>query len=175
MEPLNVRPYNDADSSILHEIDRLTWSPNNSPGPGHSDDFDEYRRELQQRTIRVAEQDSKVCGYVGVGSHTPLPTNAHVAMLDIAVHPQFQRRGVATALLKAAEDLCRTNGKLKVALRVLATNPGAEALYRSIRLLRDMLIPVTRVGGKNSFQGVTPCEQECSGHTFHHGIRTRDN
>lgn len=31
MELWNIRPYHGADSSVLHEIDRLTWSPNNSP------------------------------------------------------------------------------------------------------------------------------------------------
>lgn len=94
----------------------------------------------------MAELSGRVCGYVGIASSDSLPSNAHVAVLDVAVHPDFQRRGVATSLLQSAENWCRANGKRKLALRVLSTNPGAEALYRKLgyveegRLLREFQI-----------------------------------
>lgn len=149
MGSLDIRPYHEEDSAFLHEIDRLTWSPNNSPGSGPSDDFDEYRSRLNRRTILVAELNGRVCGYIGMGPPTPLPSNDHVAVIDIAVHPQFQRRGVATALLQAMEEWAMTNGKRKLALRVLATNPGAKVLYRRLGFVEERrLRGEFQIGGK---------------------------
>ena len=44
--------------------------------------------------------------------------------------PTARRRGVATALLDAAVAEARRRGARKLLLRVLASNPGALALYR---------------------------------------------
>lgn len=137
MEDLVVRPYHVSDANLIMEIDRLTWSSNNSPGSEPSDNLDEYLQQLQRRNILVAVMNSQVCGYIGIGSPTLLPTNSHVAVLDVAVHPQFQRRGVATALFKAVEDWCSANSKRKLVIRVLATNPGAGAFYRKLGYVEE--------------------------------------
>lgn len=47
----------------------------------------------------------------------------------IAVDPAFRRRGVASALLAAAEDWCRAAQLTRVLLEVRASNEGAQAFY----------------------------------------------
>jgi RimJ/RimL family protein N-acetyltransferase len=60
----------------------------------------------------------------------PLPENAHVvAVLGLAVSPDARGRGVATALLAAAEERARARGARKLSLRAFSTNPAAIRLY----------------------------------------------
>lgn len=50
---------------------------------------------------------------------------------DLAVVPDFRRRGVARALLTSAEALARANGCVKLTLEVLEDNAVARELYHS--------------------------------------------
>lgn len=47
----------------------------------------------------------------------------------IAVDPAHRRRGVAAALLAAAEDRCRAQGLTRMLLEVRSSNEGAQAFY----------------------------------------------
>ncbi len=134
---LNIRPYGSEDALQIQEIYRLTWAPTNSPGPEPAEFLDEYRQRLQTHTILVGNLNSQVCGYIGIAPLTPLVRHYHVVMLDIAVHPEFQRQGIAMALLQAAEDWGRKHSKRKLSLRVLETNPGAVQLYQRFEFVEE--------------------------------------
>jgi ribosomal protein S18 acetylase RimI-like enzyme len=78
----------------------------------------------------VAELDGVVVGYVRLAPATPLPESRHVmAVNGIAVSPAVRGRGVARALLTAAEERAREGGADKLSLRVFATNAPARRLY----------------------------------------------
>ncbi len=82
--------------------------------------------------ILVGELDGRIVGYVKVRPPTPLPSNAHVLQVQgLAVAPEARRRGVARMLLAAAAEEARRRGATKLSLRVLGSNPSAQALYRS--------------------------------------------
>ncbi len=118
------------DAMRVLEIDRLTWAPWNSPTPPPAADATEhYRGALRAGEFLVAERDGEVCGRLGLHTPFPIPSSAHVALIDINVHPERQRQGIATALLAAAPDRARRLGKRKLTLRVLSTNPVAHRLY----------------------------------------------
>lgn len=86
----------------------------------------------------VAELDGDLVGYVRLKPPTPLPENAHVLHVSgIAVHPESRRRGVATALMTAAEPFARACGAVKISLRVLSTNAPAIALYEQMGYVRE--------------------------------------
>lgn len=55
---------------------------------------------------------------------------AHI--LDIAVHPEFQRRGLATELLDAAIDEMKRLLVYEVFLEVRRSNEAARALYKGL-------------------------------------------
>lgn len=82
--------------------------------------------------VLVAECDGRIVGYAKIRPPTSLPSNAHVQQIQgLAVDPTLRRRGVARALLAAAADEARRRGARKLSLRVLGSNPGAQALYRA--------------------------------------------
>lgn len=75
----------------------------------------------------VAETDGKVCAYVG--SQTVMD---ETDMMNIAVHPDFRRKGIAAALIAELIDQLKMRGSRVLRLEVRKSNAPAIALYRSL-------------------------------------------
>lgn len=75
----------------------------------------------------VAEEDSTVVGYIG--SQTVLDESD---MMNVAVHPDHRRKGVAEALVTALVDALRDKGSHSLALEVRVSNVPAIALYEKL-------------------------------------------
>lgn len=72
----------------------------------------------------VALDGEKVTGYVG--SQTVL---GWTDMMNIAVHPDYRRRGIGEKLVRALEEKLREQGSECLTLEVRASNESAKALY----------------------------------------------
>jgi ribosomal protein S18 acetylase RimI-like enzyme len=78
--------------------------------------------------------------------------HAHVALTDppelqdVEVLPAHRRRGVASALTRAAEDAVAEAGHRRLTLTVSAAADAAQALYRSLGYA-DSGVPPRRVQG----------------------------
>ena len=75
----------------------------------------------------VAVEDGRVVGYVG--SQT---VAGETDMMNIAVHPDFRRRGVAEQLVEALVVLLRERESRCLTLEVRASNDAARALYEKL-------------------------------------------
>ena len=75
----------------------------------------------------VAEQDGAVCGYVG--SQTVLD---ETDMMNIAVHPDCRRHGIAAALIDELIVRLKERGSHILRLEVRVSNAPAIALYDSL-------------------------------------------
>lgn len=71
-------------------------------------------------------QDNKMAGYMGLWK---IIDEAHVT--NLAVHPDFRRKGVAKALLLNALDECYREKIKYLTLEVRVSNDGAIKLYES--------------------------------------------
>jgi putative acetyltransferase len=94
---------------------------------------DNVRDRLEQRPENsyqlVATVDEQVIGQLGLFLETG--RQAHVARLGMAVHPDFQGRGVGTALMEAGLDLAENWLNLtRIQLEVYPDNTAGVALYR---------------------------------------------
>jgi ribosomal protein S18 acetylase RimI-like enzyme len=120
-----IRPARPDDAAALRALDRATWSASVTPGAASDAPFD-------TTGALVAEVDGEVAGYVSLGHPTRLESNRHVLSVHgLAVAPAFQGRGFGRALVRAAVEEARARGARRLTLRVLATNPGARALYEA--------------------------------------------
>ncbi len=75
----------------------------------------------------VALEGGRVAGYVG--SQTVIDESD---MMNIAVHPDFRRRGIAEALVNALVEGLKGKGSLRLSLEVRASNAPAQALYQKL-------------------------------------------
>ena len=79
----------------------------------------------------VAELDGKVVGNAGLHAHARHPRMKHVVGFGITVHDAHHRRGVGTALMRAALDLADNWLQYsRVELTVYVDNVAAIALYK---------------------------------------------
>lgn len=80
-------------------------------------------------TDRTAPPDGRLGGYVVTTPSSEAPnTVAHLR--NLAVDPEYRRRGLATRLLDRAVSTYEDRGLTHVRLEVRASNGGAIALYR---------------------------------------------
>jgi ribosomal protein S18 acetylase RimI-like enzyme len=120
-----------ADEAALVALDDATVSCENSPAE-HVPGSPFFTGRTTPDEVWVAIDNNVVAGYIKLRPPTPLPSNAHVLEIQgLAVHPAFQRRGLARALISAAIEEARRRGARQLRLRVLEPNAAARALYAS--------------------------------------------
>jgi ribosomal protein S18 acetylase RimI-like enzyme len=129
--PVRIRVARASDEAQLARLDRISWSSRSGfPSVIEQAGTVFFLTESPPQAFLVGEIDGAVVGYIRLGSPLPLPENAHVvAVLGLAVSPDARGRGVATALLAAAEERARARGVRKLSLRTFSTNPQAIRLY----------------------------------------------
>ena len=72
----------------------------------------------------VAIADDKVVGYIG--SQTVL---GETDMMNIAIHPDYRKQGIATELIGALIEALNERGSHSLMLEVRASNEPAKSLY----------------------------------------------
>lgn len=75
----------------------------------------------------VAEEAGQILGYVG--SQTVMD---ETDMMNVAVHPDYRKRGIATELIATLIDGLKAQGSRYLTLEVRASNEGARALYAAL-------------------------------------------
>jgi putative acetyltransferase len=143
----SIRPYEDRDASAVREL-FVTVNRLLSP-PDMREAFEAYiARSLAEEMGQVstyynqrgggfwvAIQDGDIVGMFGLE-----PTDAHSYELRrMYVSPAVRRAGIASRMLRFAEDECRRRGVQRMELSTSELQPAAVALYRrnGYRLVRE--------------------------------------
>ncbi len=95
---------------------------------------DTYRAmQRGQRMILIAEKQAVLAGQVFIqfSSQDPLFADGMLRgyLYSFRVKPEYQRQGIGTALLHAAEDILRDRGYHHGIIAVAKDNPRAQRLY----------------------------------------------
>ncbi|WP_306863959.1 ribosomal protein S18-alanine N-acetyltransferase [Arthrobacter bambusae] len=85
--------------------------------------FDELA-QIDTRRYVVAEADGQIVAYAGLMCIEPIAD-----VQTIAVVPEFEGRGIGSAILAELLEEARRRGAVEVLLEVRADNPRAQALY----------------------------------------------
>lgn len=83
-----------------------------------------FKAHLNNPGFVVYEQEDSILGYAMIGD---AKGKAHLQ--NIAVHPQFRRKGIGTELLEWCIDLVRLYGYREMVLEVREKNTGSQAFY----------------------------------------------
>ena len=75
----------------------------------------------------VAVEEERVAGYIG--SQTSID---ETDVMNVAVHPDFRRRGIAKSLIIRLVEELKTRGSHALMLEVRASNAPAIALYEKL-------------------------------------------
>jgi tRNA threonylcarbamoyladenosine biosynthesis protein TsaB len=118
--PVTIRPFTHADVPAAAAIERQVF------GDPWTEEFFHGELGAPAAHARVAEIDGKLAGYamawMGAGS-------GHLG--NLAVAPEYRRRGVARALLEDVLAAARAGAADDIALEVRSSNFAAQALYRA--------------------------------------------
>jgi len=101
--------------------------------PYPSEEFWKNRLEAlpDRSTTLVAEIEGKVVGHAGLICWAKSPRRMHVGEIGMAVHRDWTRKGVGTALMEALVDLSEQWLNLaRIELTVFVDNEPAIALYK---------------------------------------------
>jgi ribosomal protein S18 acetylase RimI-like enzyme len=122
---VKVRPYESRDHAAVVAL----WSDIFADDPPWNEPAAMIRRKLtvQPELFLVACLDGQVVGTVMAGFDGVRGWIHH-----LAVHNSYRRQGIASVLMRAAEQGLGTAGCPKVNLQVRATNGAVIAFYRSL-------------------------------------------
>ncbi|GAA1727930.1 N-acetyltransferase family protein [Streptomyces yatensis] len=140
---LIIRPAVLDDETALAELDRSTWSVLHSVQPKPQPPYDPFFTQHNRvEHILVAELGGCPVGYIRLVPSTPLACNAHVRQIQgLAVDERTRGKGVARALLGAAQEEARRQGATRITLRVLGHNAPARRLYASEGFAVEGVLP----------------------------------
>lgn len=126
-----IRKARKEELSTIYEIERLSFK---EPYPRP---FLESLLVLANDLFLVAEIDKRIVGYAVAVIRERFM--GHV--ISIAVHPNFRRRGIATALLRELLNKLRNRRARFVRLEVRITNKAAIKLYKKLEFREVYVIP----------------------------------
>ncbi len=114
----------EGDIPFVYEIEKLSF-----PNPWHESTF---RGEIQNRHISfpyviVHSQEKKVIGYIIFWQ-----VKDEVQINNIAIHPDFRRKGLGEAVMRKVLELVRRENAQFVFLEVRPSNAAAFSLYKKL-------------------------------------------
>jgi ribosomal protein S18 acetylase RimI-like enzyme len=123
--PVLVRPFEAADRPALEAL----WSqvfPGDPPANAPARMIDDKLR-VQPELLLVAVVDGQLAGAVMAGYD-----GVRGWLYHLAVAPALRRRGIATRLVRRAEEALATLGCAKINLQLRASNASVAAFYQTL-------------------------------------------
>lgn len=95
-----------------------------------------YIKELTNPIAKylVAKIDNEVIGFVGTWI---VLDESHIT--NIAVHPNYRKQGIASQLIDALLNLCKSQGCVAYTLEVRSSNKAAKALYEGYNFKQEAI------------------------------------
>jgi len=122
-----IVPLGPAGAALLAALHEPAFADPSTGGPPWSAKSFADLLAMRGTSALVAEIDGEPVGLVLVRT---LLDEAEI--LTLCADPAVRRRGVATALMRAAMDRARAAGAARMFLEVAAGNPAARALYAGL-------------------------------------------
>ena len=126
MLTLKIRPAEEKDIDNIAALEPLCFDDPWTPQMIRSDVMD-----LPFSTYVLGEVDEKLVGYVGI-----MVVRDECQVNNVAVHPDYRKKGIGGTLLKTALSFAKKNGAEEAFLEVREGNDDAISLYESMGFKR---------------------------------------
>ncbi len=136
---MNVRTAELSDLSKIVEIESQCFPEETAFPPGM------FAYLIRYATTLVALDDSRIAGFIiGYASGE----TGFIYTLD--VHPEYRRKGVGSMLIRALEEILRSQGTRRIRLEAAVKNSAALELYRKAGYREKELLRNYYGRGKNA-------------------------
>jgi ribosomal protein S18 acetylase RimI-like enzyme len=132
---ISLRPFRESDSSALQEIERLCPQGDDkcAIGVDKKGDIAARYKMYDNWKILVAEENGRTAGWIGwTVKNYPSRRTKYAYLAEVVVHPEFQRRGVATALVNGAEKDASRRGSDHVYCYIYDPNHASKSLFQRL-------------------------------------------
>jgi ribosomal protein S18 acetylase RimI-like enzyme len=152
-----IRLYDDRDAEAVVDLSLRAWAPvfasleqvlgSEIFRRQHPDWREDQRRAVEEvctakkGRVWVAEAGANTVGFVAVELHHPERSMGEISML--AVDPDYQGRGIGTALTEFALDRLKDAG-MRVAMVETGGDPGHAAARRTYEKAGYVLLPIAK-------------------------------
>lgn len=126
-----LRPFAEEDNATLLEIEKLCPQGNDKiaeAGDRSPDAIARYRL-YDNWKVFVAEENNEIAGWIGWTLKQNLAGEKYAYLVEVIVHPKFQRKGIATKLIEKAETDMKENGASHVYGYVFEPNDASNTLF----------------------------------------------
>lgn len=130
---LSIRPYVESDNTAMLEIEKMSPQGNEkfAIGVDRSPDITARYRIYDNWKVLVAEEEGKIVGWAGFTvKQNPVQENTYVYAVEVVVHPEFRRKGIATALSKEVDKNAQEAGADYIYGLISEQNYGSIAMAR---------------------------------------------
>lgn len=124
-EPVVIDPMRLRDLGDILKIEKLSFTT-----PWSKQAFLSELLDNDRAYYLVAKVNDRAVGYIGIWL---VAGEGHIT--NVAVHPDFRRRGIGNQLMTAVERLAAARGATRLTLEVRVSNDVAQHLYRKLGYL----------------------------------------
>jgi putative acetyltransferase len=140
MDEVVIRTATSDDFADIYEMmccPGVIWFTSELPYPSEDDWRKRFLKERGPKgRILVAEIEGRVVGNLELSCLDG--RQSHAGVIDIAVHDDFQNRGIGSALMRTAVDIADNQlGLKRLALNVAADNSRAIHLYEKFGFVNE--------------------------------------
>ncbi len=131
---VSIRPYEERDNARLLEIEKLSPQGNKDVAMGvdkRPDAIGRYRL-YDKWKILVAEEKGNVAGWIGWTEKVSEASKKYIYMVEVIIHPEFRRMGMATKLISEVEKYAQESGSEYIYCYIFWTNETSKALFEKI-------------------------------------------
>ncbi len=109
---VSIRPYEERDNARLLEIESMSPQGNKdiAMGVDKSPDAIGRYRLYDNWKILVAEEKGRVAGWIGWTEKVSEANKKYIYLVEVIIHPEFRRMGIATRLISEVEKYAQEIG-----------------------------------------------------------------
>lgn len=126
-----IRPFEDQDNIAMLDIEKSCTQGNEklAMAVDKSPDIIARYNLYDNWQIIVAEEEGKIVGWTGwTVKHDPIKEEKYIYMVEMMIHPEFRRKGIATKLLLEAEKRIGEIGHGRIYGLIIDQNNASKGL-----------------------------------------------